>query len=61
MAKKVCLKCRAFVTGTECLICKGNKFTESWKGRINVLDAEKSEIAKKVGISAKGEYVLKTR
>ena len=61
MAKKVCLKCGLFVTGAECPVCKSNQFTENWKGRINVLDAEKSEIAKKIGISVKGEYVLKKR
>ncbi|HII14573.1 MAG TPA: DNA-directed RNA polymerase subunit E'', partial [Nanoarchaeota archaeon] len=36
-------------------------FTETWKGRITILDAEKSEIAKKVGITVKGEYAIKVR
>ena len=59
--KKVCKKCRLFVEGQECPICKGSNFTETWKGRINVTDAEKSEIAKKIGITIKGEYAIKVR
>lgn len=61
MSKKVCKKCRIFVKGNECSICKGNNFTEIWQGKINILDANKSEIAKKIGINVKGEYVIKIR
>jgi len=59
--KKVCKKCKRFVKGNECPICKGNQFSTNWQGRINVLDPEKSEIAKKIGIKEKGEYALKVR
>ncbi len=61
MAKKVCKKCRLFVEGNECPLCKGNNFSASWQGRINIIDANKSEIAKKIGIVSKGEYALKVR
>jgi DNA-directed RNA polymerase subunit E" len=61
MPKKVCKNCKIFVSGNECPLCKGNNFTESWQGRINIVDANKSEIAKKIGINTKGEYVLKSR
>ena len=61
MAKKVCKNCKIFVTGTKCPLCNGNVFTESWQGRISVTDANKSEIAKKIGITVKGEYSLKVR
>lgn len=33
----------------------------SWKGRINVLNPQKSEIAEKIGIDTKGEYAIKVR
>jgi len=59
--KKACKKCKIFVKGNECQICKGTDFTTSWKGRIIILDAEKSEIAKKLGINLKGEYAIKIR
>lgn len=61
MAKKVCKNCRLFVDGNECPLCKGNKFSTSWQGRINIIDANKSEIAKKIDVKSKGEYVLKVR
>ena len=59
--KKVCKKDRVFVDGQECPICKGSNFTETWKGRINVTNAEKSEIAKKIGLVLNGEYAIKVR
>ncbi|MFH1592800.1 MAG: transcription elongation factor subunit Spt4 [Candidatus Woesearchaeota archaeon] len=61
MSKKVCKKCRLFVEGKECPICKGTAFSENWKGRLIILDPTKSEIAQKVGLSAKGEYSIKVR
>lgn len=59
--KKVCKKCKSFVTGSECPVCKGNQFTTNWQGRINILNPEKSDIAKKIGIEAKGEYAIKAK
>jgi DNA-directed RNA polymerase subunit E" len=59
--KKVCKSCKRFYEGSECPLCKGNQIGSSWQGRINVLDANKSEIAKKIGIKVKGEYAIKVR
>jgi len=56
---KACKKCRLFVHGGQCPICKGTNFTTSWKGKITVLDPVNSEIAKKIGIEAKGDYAIK--
>tara|TARA_Y100000310_G_C20641904_1_gene794430 strand:- start:88 stop:273 length:186 start_codon:yes stop_codon:yes gene_type:complete len=61
MKKKVCKKCKLFVEGNVCPVCKGNQFSSNWQGRFNVLDANKSLIAKKVGHTVKGEYVVKVR
>ncbi len=61
MKKKICKSCKLFVEGSECPICKGNQFLSNWKGRIAVVDADKSEIGKKIGIKAKGEYAIKAR
>jgi len=59
--KKVCKKCKMFVEGSQCPACKSNQFSTVWQGRINVLDANKSSIAKKIGINVKGEYAIKCR
>ena len=61
MKKKACKKCKIFVEGNECPICKGNKFSTNWQGRINVIDPENSDIAKKIEIKVKGEYAIKVR
>ncbi len=61
MKKKVCKNCKRFVEGNECPACKATQFTNVWKGRIHILDASKSEIAKKIGIGVKGEYAIKIR
>lgn len=61
MKKKVCKRCRIFVDGSECPLCKGTTFSTNWQGRITFLDINKSEIAKKIGTEAKGEYVIKAR
>jgi len=59
--KKACKKCKIFVTGSECPLCKGTDFTTGWKGRIIIFDANKSEIAKKLNIQVKGEYAIKIK
>ena len=59
--KKVCKNCKIFVDGSECPICKNSTFTTNWQGRINILDANKSQITKKIRIKIKGEYAIKAR
>jgi len=59
--KKVCKTCKIFVDGNVCPICKNNQFSENWKGRVVIIDPEKSEIAQKMGFKAKGEYCIKLR
>lgn len=61
MKKKVCKTCKIFVEGSQCPICKGENFSTNWQGRINIIDANKSDIAKNVGIKVKGEYCIKCR
>ena len=59
--KKACKNCKIFVKGTQCPLCHSGDLTTSWKGRVIIVDAEKSEIGKKMGIKVKGEYAIKTR
>lgn len=59
--KKACKSCKIFVKGNECPLCKSGDLTTSWKGRMIIVDPNKSDIAKKLGIKVKGEYAIKTR
>jgi len=61
MAKKVCKKCKIFVEGSVCPLCKGNQFSDNWKGRMYIFDVSKSEIAKKIEVTEKGEYAIKVK
>ncbi|MBI4451529.1 DNA-directed RNA polymerase subunit E'' [Candidatus Woesearchaeota archaeon] len=57
--KKACKRCKVFVEGTECPACKSNQFVLNWKGRVFILDPSRSDIAKKIGVTATGEYAIK--
>ena len=58
--KNVCKNCKMFYDGDSCPGCKSSQRATSWKGRLNVLDPNKSDIGKKIGLSVKGEYAIKT-
>lgn len=59
--KKACFKCKIFVEGNVCPVCSGNQFSDNWKGRVYITDPNRSEVAKKMGITVKGEYAIKVR
>jgi len=61
MKRKACKKCKMFYEGNLCPNCKSEQSTLNWQGRIHILDANKSPIAKKIGIAIKGEYAIKVR
>jgi RNA polymerase subunit RPABC4/transcription elongation factor Spt4 len=61
MKKKVCKKCKIFVEGETCPICKKNQFSTNWQGRIYFLDAQRSTIAHKINVDVKGEYAIKVK
>ncbi len=62
MAKqKACKMCNTIYEGDKCPKCESKEYSESFKGRIVVLDSEKSEIAKKINLKDKGNYAIKTR
>ena len=59
--KKVCRQCRIFIEEGNCPICNNADFATTWQGRISVIDADKSTIAKKAGVSREGDYAIKVR
>jgi DNA-directed RNA polymerase subunit E" len=59
--QKACKICNTIYEGDKCPKCESKESTESFKGRIVVLDSEKSEIAKKLDIKEKGNFAIKTR
>ncbi len=59
---KACKICKTIFRGSEkCPKCDSKEIKENFKGRIVVINPEKSEIAKKVDLKKKGNFALKTR
>ena len=56
---KACKICKSIYTGTKCPKCGGEESSSTAKGKIIVLNAEESEIAKKLNFKEKGEYAIK--
>jgi DNA-directed RNA polymerase subunit E" len=59
--EKACKVCNTIFDGDKCPRCESKESTESFKGRIVVLQPEKSEIAPKLNIKSKGNFAIKTR
>lgn len=59
MKKKACRECKILVLKDNCPRCDGSSFVTNWKGRIIVLDYEKSQIAQKMNLGGDGEYAIK--
>jgi len=59
--EKACKVCKTIHEDEKCPHCGSKEFNENYKGRIVVLNAAKSEIAKQVGIKEEGNFALKTR
>lgn len=59
---KACKICSNIYEGEDkCPHCDAKEFTDSFKGRIVVLNPEKSEIANKLNLKKKGNFAIKTR
>lgn len=61
MKKQFCKKCKSLVIGDVCPNCGSKSFTTTYYGRVNIINVEKSIIAKKLNITKSGEYALKVR
>lgn len=61
MAKqKACRRCRFLHNEEKCPKCGSTSNTESWKGKIDILNPEKSEIAAQLKLKEKGVYAIKS-
>ena len=61
MKQKACKICNTIHESEKCPKCDSKESTESFKGRIYILNPEKSEIAEKLNIKNKGNFAIKTR
>ncbi len=62
MAKsRACKVCNIIHETEKCPKCDSKENTEGFKGRIVILNPEKSEIAQKLELKDKGNFAIKTR
>lgn len=47
--------------GDKCPNCGSKELTDSSKGRVVILNPEKSEVAKKLNMKEKGNFAIKTK
>jgi len=60
--EKACKICKTiYDEGDKCPKCGSKENTLSFKGRMVVVNPEKSEIANKIGLKEKGTFAIKTR
>lgn len=57
---RACKECSFLSESDVCPRC-GGQTSREWQGFLYVTDFEKSEIAKRMGISSNGRYALKVR
>ncbi len=57
--EKACKNCKVIITqGEVCPICGASELTTKWNGYVIVLNSEKSEFAKRLGLKVNGTYAL---
>ena len=59
--QKACKICKTIHEREKCPNCGSEENTESIKGKIIVLNAEKSEVAQKLKINKEGEFAIKIK
>jgi len=61
LTEKACKNCRFISNGSVCPNCKSTNLSDDWTGLVIIIDPEKSEIAKKMGIKSPGRYAVRVR
>ncbi len=59
MVQKACKNCKFIHEGNQCPKCGSDEASENFKGRLIVIDPERSEIAQRLKIKDKGVYAFK--
>ncbi|MCL5009735.1 MAG: DNA-directed RNA polymerase, subunit E'' [Candidatus Parvarchaeota archaeon] len=58
MVVKACKVCSYLTEDKKCPACGSDDLSSRWKGEVMIVDPEKSETAKKLGITKPGRYAL---
>lgn len=59
MEEKACKMCRLIIShGDTCPVCGSKELTTKWSGYAIILNAEKSQIAKTLGLKINSTYAI---
>ena len=61
MADFGCKECHLILEEGTCPRCPDSEVSREWQGFVEVLNPEKSELAKEMGIRTPGRYALRVR
>ena len=59
MKEQACRKCRMLTTEKSCPNDGSNELSNEWSGLVIIINPEKSQVAKTLGIAKAGRYALK--
>lgn len=59
--EKACRNCKTIFNGVKCPKCGESEGVDSFKGKVSILNPERSEIASKLGIKAKGFFAIRLK
>ncbi len=54
-----CRQCKTLTRGKVCPNCHSTDLSSEWSGLVIILDVERSQVAKALGINMPGRYALK--
>lgn len=57
--EKACKNCRLIYEGENCPSCGKKEVSDSFKGKVEIVDPEKSELANHLKVTKKGVYAIK--
>ena len=57
--EKACKNCKLIYEGDTCPSCGKKDVSENFKGKVEIINPEKSESAKELKINKKGTYAIK--
>ena len=57
--EKACKNCRLVYEGDICPSCGRKEISESFKGKVEIIEPEKCEIGKQLKVNKKGTYAIK--
>ena len=57
--EKACKNCKSIFEGDACPSCGKKEISDNFKGKVEIVNSEKSEIAKQLKINKNGFYAIK--